>query len=45
VIQAQQLLFQSEAAVKIAYYNAWKSLLNKAAYYGNLNLFLNQYGK
>ncbi len=45
VIQSQQLLFQSEAAVKIAYYNAWKSLLNKAAYYGNLNLFLNQYGK
>jgi outer membrane protein len=45
VIQAQQLLFQSEAAVKIAYYNAWKSLLNKAAYYGNLTLFLNQYGK
>jgi outer membrane protein len=45
VIQAQQLLFQSEAAVKIAYYNAWKSLLNKAAYYGNLDLFLNQYGK
>jgi outer membrane protein len=45
VIQAQQLLFQSEAAVKVAYYNAWKSLLNKAAYYGNLNLFLNQYGK
>lgn len=45
VIQAQQLLFQSEAAVRIAYYNAWRSLLNKAAYYGNLNLFLNQYGK
>jgi outer membrane protein len=45
VIQAQQLLFQSEAAVKIAYYNAWKSLLNKAAYYGKLDLFLNQYGK
>ncbi|NCD67838.1 TolC family protein [Mucilaginibacter agri] len=45
VIQAQQLLFQSEAAVKIANYNAWKSLLSKAAYEGNLNLFLNQYGK
>ncbi|MDB4903766.1 MAG: TolC family protein [Mucilaginibacter sp.] len=45
VIQAQQLLFQSEAAMRIAYYNAWRSLLNKAAYYGNLNLFLNQYGK
>jgi outer membrane protein TolC len=45
VIQAQQLLFQSEAAVRITYYNAWRSLLNKAAYYGNLNLFLNQYGK
>ncbi|HEY8782262.1 MAG TPA: TolC family protein [Mucilaginibacter sp.] len=45
VIQAQVLLFQSEAAVKIANYTAWKSLLNKAAYYGNLNLFLNQYGK
>jgi outer membrane protein len=45
VIQAQQLLFQSEAAVKIANYTAWKSLLTKAAYEGNLNLFLNQYGK
>jgi outer membrane protein TolC len=45
VIQAQLLLFQSEAAVKIAYYNAWKALLNKAAYYGKLDLFLNQYGK
>ncbi|GAC1300640.1 MAG: hypothetical protein NVSMB24_01670 [Mucilaginibacter sp.] len=45
VIQAQQLLFQSEAAVKIANYNAWKSLLSKAAYAGDLNLFLNQYGK
>jgi outer membrane protein TolC len=45
VIQAQQLLFQSEASVKIAYYAAWKSLLSKSAYYGNLNLFLNQYGK
>lgn len=45
VIQAQLLLFQSEAAVKIAYYNAWKALLNKAAYYGKLDVFLNQYGK
>jgi outer membrane protein len=45
VIQAQQLLFQAQATVKIAYYNAWKALLNKAAYDGNLNLFLNQYGK
>jgi outer membrane protein len=45
VIQSQQLVFRSEADVRIAYYNAWKSLLNKAAYYGNLNLFLNQYGK
>lgn len=45
VIQAQQSLFESEAAVKIANYNAWKSLLSKAAYVGNLNLFLNQYGK
>ena len=45
VIQAQQLLFQSGAAVKIANYNAWKSLLSEAAYTGDLNLFLNQYGK
>jgi len=45
VIQSQQLVFRSEADVRIAYYNAWKSLLNKAAYYGNLDLFLNQYGK
>ncbi len=45
VIQAQQLLFQSEATVKIAYYNVWKSLLTKATYQGNINLFLNQYGK
>jgi outer membrane protein TolC len=43
VIQSQQLLFQSEANVRIAYYNAWKALLNKAAYDGNLNEFLNQY--
>jgi outer membrane protein len=45
LIQSQQLVFRSEADVRIAYYHAWKSLLNKAAYYGNLNLFLNQYGK
>jgi outer membrane protein TolC len=45
VIQAQQLLFQAQATVKIAYYNAWKALLNLSAYNGNLNLFLNQYGK
>lgn len=45
VIQAQQLLFQSEATVKVAYYAAWKALLNEAAYSGNLNLFLNQYGR
>jgi outer membrane protein TolC len=45
VIQAQQLLFQSEATVRIAYYGAWRALLNEAAYSGNLNLFLNQYGK
>ena len=45
VIQAQQLLFQSAATVKIAYYGAWRALLNEAAYSGNLNLFLNQYGK
>jgi outer membrane protein TolC len=45
VIQAQQLLFQSEATVKIAYFGAWRALLNEAAYSGNLNLFLNQYGK
>lgn len=43
VIQAQQLLFQSEANVRMAYYSAWKALLNKAAYDGNVNLFLNQY--
>ncbi|WP_419698760.1 TolC family protein [Mucilaginibacter sp. NFX135] len=45
VIQAQQLLFQSAATVKIAYYGAWRALLNEAAYSGSLNLFLNQYGK
>lgn len=45
VIQAQQALFQADAAVKIAYYNAWKSLLSKAAYEGNLNLFLTPYSK
>lgn len=45
VILAQQLLFQAQATVKIAAYGAWKALLNKAAYTGNLNLFLNQYGK
>jgi outer membrane protein TolC len=45
VIQAQQLLFQSEATVKITYYTAWRALLNEAAYNGNLNFFLNQYGK
>jgi len=43
VIQAQQLLFQSQANVAVAYYNAWKSLLNKAAYAGNINLFLTAY--
>ena len=45
VIQSLQLLYQSEAAVKIAYWGAWKSLLNKAAYRGNVDVFLNQYGK
>jgi outer membrane protein len=45
VIQAQQLLFQAQATVKIANYTAWKALLSLSAYNGNLNLFLNQYGK
>jgi len=45
VIQSLQLLYQSEASVKIAYWGAWKSLLTKAAYQGNIDLFLNQYGK
>ena len=45
VIQSLQLLYQSEAAVKIAYWGAWKSLLNKAAYQGNVDIFLNQYPK
>ena len=45
VILAQQLLFQAQATVKIANYTAWKSLLSLSAYNGNLNLFLNQYGK
>ncbi|WDF79587.1 TolC family protein [Mucilaginibacter sp. KACC 22773] len=45
VIQAQQLLFQSAATVSIAYYSTWRALLSEAAYSGNLNLFLNQYGK
>lgn len=45
VIQSLQLLYQAEASVKIAYWAAWKSLLNKAAYAGNLDIFLNQYGK
>ncbi|QTE38775.1 TolC family protein [Mucilaginibacter gossypii] len=45
VIQSLQLLYQSEASVKIAYWGAWKSLLTKAAYQGNIDIFLNQYGK
>jgi outer membrane protein TolC len=45
VIQSLQLLYQAEASVKIAYWAAWKSLLNKAAYTGSLDIFLNQYGK
>ncbi len=45
VIQAQQLLFQAQATVKIANYAAWEALLSLSAYNGNLNLFLNQYGK
>jgi outer membrane protein TolC len=45
VIQSLQLLYQSEANVKIAYWGAWKSLLTKAAYRGNIDIFLNQYGK
>jgi outer membrane protein len=45
VIQAQQLLFRAQATLRVAYYNAWKALLNKAAYQGNLNLFLDQYYK
>jgi outer membrane protein len=45
VIQSQQLLFQAQATVKVANYSAWKALLSKAAYAGNLNIFLNQYGK
>jgi outer membrane protein len=45
VILAQQLLFQAQASVKVAYYGAWKALLILSAYNGNLNLFLNQYGK
>ncbi len=45
VIQAQQLMFQAQAAVKISNYSAWKALLRLSAYNGNLNLFLNQYGK
>jgi outer membrane protein len=45
VIQAQQLLFQAQATVKIAYYGAWKALLVLSAYKGDLGLFLNQYGK
>jgi outer membrane protein TolC len=45
VIQSLQLLYQAEASVKVAYWAAWKSLLNKAAYTGSLNVFLNQYGK
>ncbi|XHR97510.1 efflux RND transporter permease subunit [Mucilaginibacter sp. UC70_90] len=34
VIQSLQLLYQSEASVKITYWEAWKSLLTKAAYQG-----------
>jgi outer membrane protein len=45
VIQAQQLMFQAQATVKISNYTAWKALLRLSAYNGNLNLFLNQYGK
>ena len=43
VIQAEQLLLQSHANVAVAYYNTWKNLLNKAAYAGNINLFLTAY--
>jgi outer membrane protein len=45
LIQAQQLLFQAQANVKVSYYSAWKALLILSAYKGDLNLFLNQYGK
>jgi outer membrane protein len=45
VIQSLQLLYQSEANVKIAYWSAWKSLLTKAAYGGDTDIFLNQYDK
>lgn len=45
VIQSLQLLYQAEASVKIAYWAAWEALLNSAAYKGNVDIFLNQYGK
>lgn len=45
VILSQQQLYEAEATVKVAYWTAWKALLNKAAGAGSLDVFLNQYGK
>ena len=42
LIQAQYLLIKAESENKLAYINAWKALLSKAAVKGDLNLFLNQ---
>jgi len=42
LIQAQYLLIKAESENKMAYINAWKALLLKAAVKGDLNIFLNQ---
>jgi len=42
LIQSQYLLIKAESENKLAYINAWKALLSKAAVKGDLNLFLNQ---
>lgn len=41
-IQSQYLLIKSEADLKRAFIEAWKSLLFKAATQGDINVFLNQ---
>ncbi len=42
LIQAHYALIKSEADLKLAYMDAWKALLYKAAVRGDINLFMNQ---
>ena len=42
LVQAQYSLVKAETDNKLAYMNAWKALLNKAAVNGDINIFLNQ---